>query len=128
VTCLAESGASFTYYNWAPSDVRPKIIVVVKARFSRIADLTNTKGLGGKGWIDRRKMLAEDWHKLNAAGYESLTQAFGRATHDCGAEGLLVPSARVSGGINLVYFPKSLMKGSKTELMGEEDVKHWIRK
>ena len=38
-TAIAESGASFTYYNFAPSDVRPKIIVAVRASFSKVLDL-----------------------------------------------------------------------------------------
>jgi RES domain-containing protein len=127
-TALTESKASFAYYNWASSDVRTRIIVGVKARFSQIVDLTNSKGLGGKGWLDLRDMLAEDWRKLNAAGFESRSQALGRAAHDCGAEGLLVSSARISKGINLVYFPQALVKDSKIELLGEDDIKRWIRR
>jgi hypothetical protein len=58
----------------------------------------------------------------------TLTQALGRAVHDCGGEGLLVPSARVSGGMNLVYFPKLLRGRSNVSLLGEDEVKRWIKK
>ena len=62
------------------------------------------------------------WHKVNDAKHESQSQAFGRAAHDIGAEALLVPSARVAGGMNLVYFPQSLGRGSKVEIFGENDL------
>jgi RES domain-containing protein len=125
---IAESGASFTYYNFAPSDVRPKVIVAVRANFSKVLDLVAPKGLRTKAWLELDKLLAEDWHKVNDAKHESQSQAFGRAAHAIGAEALLVPSARVPGGMNLVYFPQSLARGSKVEILGENDLNRWLKK
>lgn len=125
---IAESGASFTYYNFAPSDVRPKVIVAVRANFSKVLDLVTPKGLRTKTWLELDKLLAEDWHKVNDAKHESQSQAFGRAAHAIGAEALLVPSARVPGGMNLVYFPQSLARGSKVEILGENDLNRWLKK
>ena len=127
-TAIAESGASFTYYNFAPSDVRPKVIVAVRASFSKVLDLVAPKGLRTKPWLELDKLLAEDWHKVNDAGHESQSQAFGRAAHAIGAEALLVPSARVAGGMNLVYFPQSLARGSEVEILGEKDLDRWLKK
>jgi len=127
-TCLAESGASFTYYNWAPSDVRPKIVVAARAHFRKVIDLVSPRGLGTKPWLELDKILAEDWHKVNDANHEAQSQAFGRAAHDIGAEALLVPSVRVRGGVNLVYFPQSLVARSKVDLLGEDDLNRWIKK
>lgn len=127
-TAIAESGASFTYYNFAPSDVRPKVIVAVRANFSKVLDLVAPKGLRTKTWLELDKLLAEDWHKVNEAQHESQSQAFGRAAHSIGAEALLVPSARVPGGMNLVYFPQSLARGSKVEILGENDLNRWLKK
>jgi RES domain-containing protein len=127
-TAIAESGASFTYYNFAPSDVRPKVIVVVRADFSRVLDLVAPKGLRTKTWLELDKLLAEDWHKVNDAKHEAQSQAFGRAAHALGAEALLVPSARVPGGMNIVYFPESLARGSKVEILGENDLNRWLKK
>jgi hypothetical protein len=45
-----------------------------------------------------------------------------------GAEALLVPSARVRDGVNLVYFPKSMDARSKVELLVEDDLNRWIKK
>jgi RES domain-containing protein len=126
-TAYAESGASFTYYNFAPSDVRPKLIVVVKVRLNRVINLVAPKGLRTKAWLELDKLLAEDWHKVNNAKHESQSQAFGRAAHEIGAEALLVPSARVPGGMNLVYFPQSLVAKSTVEILGEGDLK-WVKK
>ncbi len=127
-TAIAESGASFTYYNFAPSDVRPKLIVAVRAKLAKVLDLVALKGLRTKTWLELDKLLAEDWHKVNDAGHESQSQAFGRAAHAIGAEALLVPSARVAGGMNLVYFPQSPARGSKVEILGEDDLHRWLRK
>jgi RES domain-containing protein len=127
-TAIAESGASFTCYNFAPSDVRPKVIVAVQATFSKVLDLVALKGLRAKTWLELDKLLAEDWHKVNDGKHEALSQAFGRAAHAIGAEAILVPSARVPGGMNVVYFPRSLTRGSEVEILGEDDLTRWLRK
>ena len=74
-----------------------------------------------------KELLAEDWRKVNDAEHESQSQAFGRAAHDAGAEGLLVPSGRVPGGINLVYFPESIVPG-RVEILGSEELNRWLKK
>lgn len=127
-TAYGESGASFTYYNFAPSDVRPKLIVVVRVRLNKVIDLVAPKGLRSRAWLDLDKLLAEDWHKANDARHESQSQAFGRAAHDLGSEGLLVPSARVRGGINLVYFPQSIVARSRVEILETADLDRWLKK
>ena len=43
-------------------------------------------------------------------------------------EALLVPSARVAGGMNLVYFPQSLARGTQVEILGEKDLNRWLKK
>ncbi len=126
-TALAESGASFTYYNFALSDVRPKVIVAVRARLNRVIDLVAQGGIRKKPWLELDKLLAEDWHKVNNAKHESQSQAFGRAAEAFGAEALLAPSARVSTGMNVIFFPGSLSPKSKTELLGAADLTRWIK-
>lgn len=39
-----------------------------------------------------------------------------------------LPSARVAGGMNLVYFPQSLARGSEVEILGESDLNRWLKK
>jgi hypothetical protein len=57
-----------------------------------------------------------------------MSQALGRAAHDCGADGLLTPSARVPGATNLVFFPESLIDGASTEILGQEELERWLKK
>lgn len=127
-TAVAESSATFTYYNFALSDVRPRVLVAVRVRFSRVLDLVAPRGLRVRAWVGLDQLLVEDWHKVNDRGHESESQAFGRAAYDCGAEALLVPSARVPGGMNVVYFPRCVGRGSRVEVLGEEELNRWLKK
>jgi hypothetical protein len=72
--------------------------------------------------------MAEDWRKVNEAGHESQSQAFGRAAHDVGAEALLAPSARIRGGVNLVYFPESAGSPNAIKILGEDELSRWLKK
>ena len=125
---VKESSANFTYYNFALSDVKPKVIVGVRLKLARVVDLTKSRGIRAQPWLRLDELLAEDWRKVNDAGHESQSQAFGRAAHDIGAEALLVPSARVRGGVNLVYFPESVASPSGIEILGEEELARWLKK
>ena len=125
-TAVNESGASFTYYNFSLSDVRPKVLVAVRLNLAMVLNLTVEGTICSRPWLKLDELLAEDWRKINDRGYESESQALGRAAHEAGAEAILIPSARVRGDINLVYFPKSLSKLSKVEILGEEELDHWL--
>jgi hypothetical protein len=65
---------------------------------------------------------------VNDAGHESQSQAFGRAAHDVGAEALMAPSARVRGGVNLVYFPESAASPNAIKILGEDELSRWLKK
>jgi len=127
-TAIKESSASFTYYYFAPSDVRPKVLVGVRLRLTRVLDLVDPRGPRMLPWVGLEEALAEDWHKVNDAGHEALSQALGRAAHAGGAEGLLAPSARIPGGINVVYFPDSLATSSEVGILGEDELTRWLKK
>ncbi len=57
---------------------------------------------------------------MQGEGVESLTQAIGRAVFANGGEGLLVPSARVPAGVNVVYFPENHLKTSRVTVLESE--------
>ncbi|HXP59557.1 MAG TPA: RES family NAD+ phosphorylase [Dongiaceae bacterium] len=95
---------------------------------SKVLNLVTPRGIRSKIWLELDKLLVEDWRKVNNAGYESESQAFGRAAHALGAEGLLVPSARIAGAMNLVYFPESLRQTSQVEILGETELDRWLKK
>lgn len=123
-----ESGANFTYYNFAPSDVRPKVLAGVRLKLSRVVDLTRREGGGCHAWMPLPDALAENWRKTNDSGHESISQALGRAAHDIGAEALLAPSARVKDVANLVIFPGSLLASSRAEILGPDEIERWLKK
>jgi RES domain-containing protein len=121
---VKESGANFTYYNFALSDVRPKLLACVRLRLGKVIDLTSAP-FRNQPLLRLAELLAEDWRKVNDGGHESQTQAFGRAAHDVGAQAILVPSARVGGGVNLIFFPESVLGRGKVQILGESDLKRW---
>jgi RES domain-containing protein len=123
-----ESGASFTYYNFAPSDVRPKVLVGVRLKLSRVVDWTGRQSEGCHAWMPLHDAPAENWRKANDAGHESISQALGRAAHDVGAEALLVPSARVKDVANLVFFPGSLLASARAEILGRDEIERWLKR
>ncbi len=127
-TAIKESAATFTYYNFAPNDVKPKILVGIRFNLGKVIDLTNTSGIGKHAWLRLDELVAEDWRKVNDSGHESQSQAFGRAAHDLGAEAIIVPSARVPRGVNLVFFPESLLEPGEVEILGKDDLKKWLKR
>lgn len=127
-TAVNESGANFTYYNFTANDIRPKVLVGVRLTLGKVIDLTAAVGIGKQPWLQLAALMAEDWRKANDSGCESQTQAFGRAAHDIGAEALLVPSARINGGANLVYFPESILGPGKVDILGQDELKRWLKK
>jgi len=116
---VAESRATADYAK-APWPFRtPRLLVAIELSLQGILDLTDVsirKTLGLT--IDGLK--EEDWRKTQERGEESLTQAIGRAVFANRGEGLLVPSARVPGGVNVVYLPENLRKTSRVMVLESE--------
>jgi RES domain-containing protein len=122
---LDESGAVFSYYNFGAQDVKPKVIVGVRLRLEKVVDL---RRIHSKKWLSLEELLGEDWRKINDSGYESESQALGRAIHALGAEALITPSARVEGVENLVFFPESIRAAANVEILGKEELDRWLKK
>src|SRR5580698_7073607 len=75
-TAIKESNASFTYYNFAPDDVKPKVVVGVRLKLKKVVDLAGSHGVRGQPWLPLDELLSEDWRQINDAGHESRSQAF----------------------------------------------------
>jgi RES domain-containing protein len=116
---VAESRATADYAGIAWPFRTPRLLVAIDLSLEAIFDLTDSS-------IRRRLGLTidglkeEDWRKTQERGAESLTQAIGRAVFSNGGEGLVVPSARVVGGVNVVYFPENQRKGSHVAVLDSE--------
>ena len=109
-------------YGWAPSEFPgPQLVVRMRWELQRVVDLTltaTTKALG----VTKRELIQCDWQGEQAARREALTQAIGRAAFENLAEGLIVPSARQVGGVNMVYYPSHRQAGSKVVTADEADI------
>ena len=102
ITALEECKANDRYYGVETKS--PRLLVAIEAQLVGVLDLTSS-GIRRTLGVTLKELAAEDWRKLLQAGQESTSQALGRAAAVGGASGLLVRSAAVPLGINVVVFP-----------------------
>jgi RES domain-containing protein len=118
-TAMAEVLSSFRAFNIPTHRALPRTFLALDVQLQRVLDLT--KGFVRRHLrVSRRRMVAEEWRRIQNRGQEALTQAIGRAAHDAGLEALRVPCAAVADGSNLVIFPTNLAAKSKLALFGED--------
>jgi RES domain-containing protein len=106
VVAVQESRANAEYAGIPLPFKRPRLLVVVELALGRVLDLTSPEALRAMS-VTADELRAEDWRKVQADGFESFTQSLGRAVFESRANGLLVPSARVSDGVTVVYLPEN---------------------
>lgn len=70
--------------------------------------------------VSESRMLDVAWRAENAAGKEAVSQAVGRAAADAGFGGLVVRSAAVPGGLNVVVFVDRLGRSDRLSLGSAE--------
>ena len=102
VTALEECKANDRYYGVVTKS--PRLLVAVDASLTATLDLTSTAVRRALN-VTLEELDSEDWRKIQQQGFESVSQALGRAAAACSASGLLVNSAAVPQGVNLVIFP-----------------------
>jgi RES domain-containing protein len=106
VVAVQESRANAEYAGIPLPFRTPRLLVVVELALRRVLDLTTPDALERMG-VTADELRAEDWRKVQAEGFESFTQALGRAAFESRATGLLVPSARVPDGVTVVFLPEN---------------------
>lgn len=106
LVAVAESRANAEYAGLSLPFRAPRLLVTVELSLTRVIDLTDA-GIRAQLEFDAEGSRREDWRRLQEEGFESVSQAFGRAAFASGASGLLVPSARLPEGVNVVYFPEN---------------------
>ena len=114
MVALAEQQASAKYANLPYPFREKRLVVAIDLDLVRIIDLTVAENLEKLSVTEEE--LREDWRKVQEQGFESFTQALGRALFEAKAEGLMARSARVENGINVVYFPENKRRGSSVRL------------
>ena len=117
-TALAEALAANRYYGFPDENAAPLVFVTASAKLQRVIDLREGR-VRQRLKIAERAILDSDWRRDNREGSEALTQAWGWAFHEAGAEGLLCPSAAGNGEDNLIVFPENLLKSSHLKVLSE---------
>jgi RES domain-containing protein len=97
----------------------PQVRVFLRFHLQRVLNLCD-RHVRKDMEVTKDELLAP-WRTTHDGGQEAWTQAFGRAAHTCGIEAILTPS-RHRGGVNLVWFPDRLEKGSRVEILHEDDL------
>lgn len=91
-------------YGWTPADFRAQLRIGMRWELQAVVDLTSAPTLRAPR-VTRTAITTVNWLAEQTAGREPLTQAIARAAFENMAEGLVVPSARRRGGVNVVFFP-----------------------
>jgi len=120
-TLHAESYYKGRRYGWNPADFKAQLIIGMRWEFQAVVDLTSPTILKALG-VKKSDILGCDWDAEQRAGNEPMTQAIARAAFEHCAEGLVVPSARHSGGVNIVYYPPHRRDGSAIETLDEANI------
>jgi RES domain-containing protein len=115
LVALAEQQANAQYANLPYPFRETRLIVAIEIDVARVVDLTSAEVLETLG-VAEEELRREDWRKVQEQGFESFTQALGRALFKAKAEGLIARSARVENGINIAYFPENKLPGSEVRL------------
>lgn len=116
---VAESRATADYAQVPQPFRTPRLLVAIEFSLQAILDLTSASIRVQLG-LTSGELGEEDWRKTQEAGRESFTQAIGRAVFANNGEGLLAPSARVTGGVNVAYFPGNLRRSSRVTVLESE--------
>ena len=118
-TAMAETLAGAKYFGMPVHSTMPRVFVAIEFKLLAVLDLTDggvRKSLG----ISESRMLNCDWRRESATGSDALTQSVGRAASEAGLEAILVASAAIDDGENLVVFVDNLHGGSHLKLVSPD--------
>ena len=118
-TAMAETLAGSKYFGMPVHSTMPRVFVATEFKLSAVLDLTDgaiRKSLG----VSESRMLDCDWRRESKKGSDALTQAIGRSASEAGLEAILVASAAINDGANLVVFIDNLQRGSRLELISPD--------
>ena len=104
---IAESLGVADRYGFDPATRLPMTLVAIDAALERVLDLSDAavrKALD----VTISQMNGCSWRADNGAAIEALTQAIGRAAHEAGLQGILVPSSVKRTFRNINVFPENI--------------------
>lgn len=117
-TALAEALAHARYYGLSDAYILPRMFVAMRVSLRRVLDLRDA-AVRRRLCLGLRRIRTVDWRRIQNVGREAVTQALGRAAHEAGIEGLLVPSSPRRSGVNLAWFPGNLSTRSGARIRRE---------
>jgi RES domain-containing protein len=116
ITLNAEAYYKGLRYGWTAADFSAQLRVGMHWELQAVVDLTTTATLNALG-VTTNDIVGADWYAEQTAGCEAVTQAIARAAFEQLAEGLVVPSARHPGGVNIVYYPSHRQDGTVIQVL-----------
>ena len=122
-TAVEEAFQLAADFQLAPDDLKPRITCGIEWELSSVLDLTVADL---PAWLKLSNWMRENFTKINDSGFETICQAFGRAARNSGVAGILCPSVRVKGGINLVVFRDRMRKAELARVLGEVELKKYL--
>ena len=121
VTLNAEAYYKGLRYGWTQADFKSQLIVGMRWELQAVVDLTaaiTRRALG----VSLGQIMNADWYAEQSALREPVTQAIARGAFENEAEGLIVPSARRRGGVNIVYYPCHRRNGTIIQTPAEASI------
>ncbi len=112
---IAETLGVAGQYGFDPAARLPMTLVAIDATLDRVLDLTDVRVRRTIG-TTLTAMTRCAWRDENAADREALTQAIGRAAHQAGPQGILVPSAVKRSLRNISIFPINLEGAARLKI------------
>lgn len=110
-TLNAEAYHKGRRYGWTAADFLSQLRIGMHWQLQRTLNLTDP-AIRRALRVRITDLLNCDWRAEQNAGREALTQSIARAAFENLGEGLIVPSARHYGGVNVVFYPSNRRAGS----------------
>jgi RES domain-containing protein len=120
-TLVAEAHYKYRLYGWKPPQLQPQLTIQMHWELQNVLDPTNAATLKAMK-MTNKAIVNCDWSAEQTAGKEPVTQAIARAAFENLAAGLVVPSARRKGGVNLVYYPPHRRDGTVIQTLNEASI------
>jgi RES domain-containing protein len=114
-TAMAEALANFRDYGIPVSEAMPLVFVAVTVKVQTVLNFMD-RALQRKLGVSAWRMRTTPWREYRGRGEEAITQALGRIAFEEQLEGILVPSARIKGAVNIVLFPGRRRRGSSWKI------------
>jgi len=120
-TATEEAYQNFNTFGFSLTAIQPRVTAGAMVSLNKVLDLTSAKIRAALGFA-KDELCDEDWRAIQQNGEESWTQTIGRGSVSAGFEGLIVPSARLRTGKNIVIYPENLGADSQIRILAADQL------